>query len=217
MDLHSATRHRTNYPNVRGNLSNQRVLGLARAFGSEVIVDGEGPSGSLRREATAAGCPTIVFEAGESLKMQPDVLEAGVLGVTNVLRSLGIVEGSPVRPDYQVRAKNTRWVRAEVGGLLRCHVSPGEAVEAGQPLATNFSVYGDEQNTLIAPLNSIVLGMTTQPAVKPGQPVFHLAMTGRSARRIHAFQKDQSPSSLSHRLRVQLGSGIAVVRRKELA
>ena len=211
VDLHTAAGQRTNYPNVRADLSDERVLALARAFGSEVIVDSAGPAGSLRREATAVGCPTIVLEAGEPLKMQPGVLEAGVLGVTNVLHWLGIVEGSPSKPDYQIEVRNRRWVRAEVGGLLHYHVAPGEAVEAGQPLATNFSIYGDQQNTLFAPKDGIVIGVTTRPAVKPGEPVFHLAMTGPDAPRIHAVQKNQPPSSLSRRLRDQLGNDIAVV------
>ena len=211
VDLHTAAGQRTNYPNIRADLSDERVLALARAFGSEIIVDSKGPTGSLRREATAAGCPTVVLEAGEPLKMQPGVLEAGVLGVTNVLHWLGIVEGSPSKPDYQIEVRKRHWVRAEVGGLLHYHVAPGEAVEAGQPLATNFSIYGDAQNILFAPEDGIVIGVTTRPAVKPGEPVFHLAMTGRDAPGIHALQKNQPPSSLSRRLRDQLGNDIAVV------
>ena len=211
LDIHTAAAQRTNYPNIRADLSDQSVLALARAFGSEVVVDSEGPPGSLRRAATAAGCPTIVLEAGEPLKMQPIVLEAGILGVTNVLRWLGVVEGSPSKPEFQVYVRDRRWIRADVGGLLHYHVAPGEAVEAGQPLATNLSVYGDQQNAMTAPEDGIVIGVTTRPAVKPGEPVFHLAMTGRAAHRIHALQKDQRSSSLSHRLRVQLGNDIAVV------
>ncbi len=210
LDLHTAASQRTNYPNVRASLSDERVLALAEAFGGEVIVDSEGPSGSLRGAATAAGCPTIVLEAGEPLKMQPIVLEAGILGVTNALRWLGILKGIPSKPQYQIRVRKRHWVRADVGGLLHYHVAPGEAVEAGQPLATNFSVYGDEQNTMTAPEDSIVIGVTTRPVVKPGEPVFHLAMTGRAASLIHALQKEQPPSSLPHRLRAELGSDIAV-------
>ena len=211
VDLHTAASQRTNYPNIRGDLSDRNVLPLAQAFGGEVIVDCQGPSGSLRHEASAAGCPTIVLEAGEPLKIQPGVLEAGVLGVTNVLRWLGIVEGAPLRPDYGIVVRERTWVRADVGGLLHYHVAPGEAVEAGQTLATNFSVYGDEQNTLTAPKDGVIIGMTTRPAVKPGEPVFHLAMTGPATRGILARQQSQPPSSLPRRLRSQLGNDIAVV------
>lgn len=211
MDLHTAALQRTNYPNVRGDLSDRHVLGMAQAFGSEVLVNGPGPKGSLRREATAAGCPTIVLEAGEPLKMQLGVRKAGVQGVTNVLQWLGMVEGRPKKPPYRIRADKTKWVRAKRGGLLQYHVAPGQAVEAGEAIATNFSVYGDRQNTLTAPEDSFVLGATTKPVVKPGEPVFHLAMPGADVMStIHAKQQNQKPTSLSHQLRRQLGSDIGV-------
>jgi len=49
LDFHSAAVRRTNYPNVRADLRNPGVRMLARAFGCELIVDGKGPEGSLRR------------------------------------------------------------------------------------------------------------------------------------------------------------------------
>jgi predicted deacylase len=210
IDLHAAGGHRTNYPNVRGDLSNPGVREMAQAFGSELIVNSKGPVGSLRREATKAGCPTIVFEAGEPLKIQPGVMEAGVRGVINVLRSLKMLAGERVSPDYQCRIERSTWVRAEKGGLLRFHVAPGEAVEEGQPIATNSSVYGDERNVLRAPVDAIVMGMTTLPTVKPGEPVCHLAAVRRSLSKVREAQLKQSRNSLGRRLRSQLATNIAV-------
>ena len=215
LDLHTAAATRTNYPNVRGDLSDPRVERLARTFGCELIVNSEGPEGSLRREATNAGCPTIVLEAGEPLKIQPGVLETGVRGVVNVLRSLGMMDGDPVEPDYRCRVERSTWVRAEVGGLLRFHVAPGEAVRSGQPIATNSSVYGAEQNVLTASVNGLVLGLTTLPMVKPGEPVCHLAVLGRSLKRVKAAQRAQSRQSLGRRLREQLATNISVSERDE--
>ena len=215
LDLHTAASQRTNYPNVRGDLSDERVHELARAFGCELMVSKEGPEGSLRREATKAGCPTIVLEAGEPLKIQPGVLEVGIQGVVNVLRWLEMLEGEPLEPDYQVRIDGSTWVRAEVGGLLRFHVAPGQAVKVHQPIATNYSVHGDEQNVLAAPVNGVVLGMTTLPTVKPGEPVCHLAKVGRFLRRIRLVQQAQRRTSLPHRLREQLATNITVSDREE--
>src|SRR5690606_3108892 len=101
--LHTASVRRTKFPNVRGALSNPEVLLLAQAFGCEVIVNGKGPKGCFRAAACAAGCPTMILEAGEVWKAEPAVIEYTVRGVKNVLISLGMLSGKPSKPSYQCR------------------------------------------------------------------------------------------------------------------
>lgn len=215
IDLHTAASGRTNYPNVRGDLRDASVRRLARAFGCELIVDGRGPEGTLRREAVRAGCPTILLEAGEPSKMEPTVQEIGVRGILNVLSELGMISRAPERPAYQVMVKRSTWVRAEVAGILRFHVSPGEIVEAGEPLATNVSVFGTAQNTVSAPEDGIVLGMTTLPAVKPGEPICHLAIPTRSVRRLRGAREKAGEQSVHHRMREDLASSVTVSDRDD--
>ena len=179
IDFHTAAVRHTNFPNIRADLARPAVRRLAEAFGCEMIVSSQGPKGSLRRSACEQGCPTVVLEAGEVWKVEPGVLEVGTRGVRNVLADLGMVAGKPEKPLYQVTVRKTMWVRAELGGLLRFHVSPGDLIERGAPIATNISVFGDARSVLTAPVDGIVLGMLTLPAVKPGEPVCHLALPDR--------------------------------------
>ena len=65
IDFHTAAAQRTNYPNIRVDLSDPKAQRIAKAFGCSLIVHNEGPDGSFRREACKSGCPTIVVEAGE--------------------------------------------------------------------------------------------------------------------------------------------------------
>lgn len=184
IDLHSAAEYRTNYPNIRGDLAVPGVRRLARAFGCELIVSGKGPEGSLRRIACDAGVPTIILEAGEVAKIEPSVLQIGLRGIHNVLVDLEMIRGARSSPIYQTEVHRTTWVRAELGGLLRFHVVPGDLVEGGQAIASCESVFGEAQSVLIAPINGIVLGMVTHPAVNPGEPVCHLAQPRKSLSRI---------------------------------
>jgi hypothetical protein len=215
IDLHSAAAPRTNFPNVRGDLRNREVRRMATAFGCELMVNGPGPEKSLRREATKAGCPTIAVEAGEPGKIEPGVLEIGVRGVENVLKELGMLPGEPIRPAYQVRVEKATWVRAEVGGILRFHIAPGEPVEAGQPIATNVSVFGQEQNVLRSPVAGIVLGMTTLPTVKPGEPVCHIAIPNRTLRAIRKTTGKAPRDRLHQRVRADLATSISVSEHEE--
>ena len=216
VDLHSAAVRRTNFPNVRADMGVRRVAEVARALGCGLIVDGKGPKGSLRRAATDDGCPTVVLEAGESLKVEPAIMEFSVRAIRNLLISLEMADGSPSVPAYQVVTRNTRWIRAEVGGFLSFHVAPGDVVEKGSPLATNTSLTGAEQNTLRAPRSGVVLGMTTLPAVAPGDAVCHLAVAKRDELRTLASKIRKLPStSLESRLRSELASSIAVMPTSE--
>jgi len=214
IDLHTAAAPRTNFPNIRGDLSDANVRRLAKAFGTELMVNGKGPEKSLRRTATQSGCPTIALEAGEPRKIEPAIMEIGLRGVRNVLRDLGMMQGRVVAPPWQMRVNKAVWVRATMGGILRFHVSPGEPVDAGQPIATNVSVFAEEQNVLQSPVDGIVLGMTTLPTVKPGEPVCHIAVPNKPVKTVRRALARAAGTSLQQRLRTDLATNISVSERE---
>ena len=174
IDLHTAAVRRTNYPTIRADLSSPEVKKLAEAFGSEVMMDGKGPRGSFRREACLANCPTITMEGGEVWKVEPSIVESSIRGIKNVLRNFEMLSGDADNPEYQIVVEYSKWVRADRGGFLHFHVKPGDVVEKDAPLATNSTLLGRERSVLRAPFNSVIIGMTTLPAVSPGEAVCHL-------------------------------------------
>jgi predicted deacylase len=206
IDIHTAAVRRTNFPNVRADLSNAGCAQLARAFGCELILDGTGPAGSLRREATESGCPAFVLEAGEVFKIEAPIQDLTVRGVRNVLVELGMAGGRLIHPPHTYVATGTRWVRAENGGFVRFHVAPGDRVVAGQPLATNTSLLGRSQETLTAPEAGLVIGMTTMPAVAPGDPVVHVAL-------LDGGDAGSAPAAdtLEQQIREHLASNLTVI------
>lgn len=211
IDLHTAAVRRTNYPNVRADLSKAEIETLALAFGAEILIDGKGPSGSFRREACKAGCPTIIIEAGEVWKVEPEIVEASTRGVKNVLRTLGMIDGEPIRPAFQLSIKKTKWVRADRGGFLRFHIQPGDLVEKGQPLATNTTLLGQTQNTLTAPFDAVVIGMTSLPAISPGEPLCNLGKLPRGSDPAQLRRLRSEADGLEQRLTDSLASNVTVV------
>ncbi len=181
IDLHTAAVRRTNFPNVRGDMTHADIRRLAYAFGCEFIVPGQGPQGSLRRESCAAGCPTIIMEGGEVWKVEPAIMDCAVRGIRNVLRELGMCDGPLERPPWQIEVEQTRWIRADHGGFLQFHVTPGQLVRKGQPLATSASLLGRDRAVAIAPFDGVALGVTTLPAVSPGEPIYQLGRLPASA------------------------------------
>lgn len=174
IDLHTAASGRTNFPNIRADTHNPQTRRLAESFGCGIVVHGQGPSGSLRRVATDAGIPTVTFEGGEVGKIESDVIACILSGLHNVLADLNMIDGRSQRAEPQMFIHRSKWMRAERGGFLQFHVAAGDKVDQGDLLATNTSLLGHERNQLVAPFTGIVLGMTTLPAVSPGEAVCHL-------------------------------------------
>lgn len=148
--------------------------------------------------ATANGCPTILYEAGETLKFEPGPIKLGIRGVLNILKELGMLKGKPISPAYQTEIKKTTWLRPNQGGLLKFYVKPGDLVKKGQKIAIIHKLFSKEAEIIRSATEGIVLGMTTLPAVKPGEPICHLA---RPDRPISEIQKrmDKSSSTTLHR------------------
>lgn len=211
IDLHTASVRRTNYPNVRCDMTNPKVRRIAEAFGSEIIVNNKGPQGALRREACDAGCPTIILEGGEVWKVEPGIVESATRGVRNVLRELDMIDGDIESPDYQVVVEQTKWIRADRGGFLQFHVKPGQVVAKGQELATNNTLLGRERAVLESPFDAVVVGMTTLPAVSPGEPVCHLGKLPKGIEPSQLRRLRREEDGLEGRIVTDLASNIHAV------
>lgn len=213
IDLHTASVRRTNYPNVRGDLKDARLRAIAEAFGCEILMDGAGPKGAFRREATKAGCPTIVMEGGEVWKVEPSIVESATRGIRNVLRYLEMLDGKQDSPDYQVVIKQSKWIRAERGGFLQFHVKPGDIIEKDQPIATNTTLLGHERRILHSPFDAVVIGMSTLPATSPGEPVCNLGKLPKGTKPSDLKQLRHEEHGLEERLTEDLASNVLVVER----
>lgn len=215
IDLHTASKRRTNYPNARGDLADPMVRRLAESFGCEILMNGRGPRGALRREATKSGCPTIVVEGGEVSKVEPGIVEAFVRGIKNVLCNLEMLEGPEESPDYQIVIEKSKWVRAERGGFLQFHIKPGDIVEKGQPIATNTTLLGREGHLICAPFNAVVIGMTTLPATSPGEPICNLGKLSKSTGPKEFRRLRHEDEGLEERVLEELASNVMITEPSE--
>jgi len=215
IDLHTASIRRTNYPTVRSDMTHPKVRRLAESFGSEIIINGKGPKKSFRREACSAGCATIAMEGGEVWKVEPGIVKTAVRGVKNVLCELKMLNTDIASPPYQIIIEKSKWIRAERGGFLDFHIKPGDIVEKGQPITTNTTILGEEQSTLHAPFNGVVIGMTSLPSISPGEPICNLGRlpTKYSPARLRKLRSEEDGLELE--VLEELGSSVLVVEPSE--
>jgi len=178
LDFHTSTRGRTNMLHVRADMAQESVSRLANAFASKVVIDKPGPSGSLRREATAVGTPTVAVEMGEAHRFQRSLIDEALRGVESVLAEFGLRETSTVRwPGWRrVISGNEEktWIRADAGGLVDVHAGCGDLVYEGDRLATITDPFKTRATTVEVPFTGVLVGVVENPLVYPGNPLCHL-------------------------------------------
>jgi hypothetical protein len=175
LDLHTASNHRINIPQIRADTNNAATLRLARAFGAPFIIHARHRDGSLRQAATELGATVLVYEAGQAHRFDDDAIETGVMGVMRTLRSLKMIDDRlpRVRPARVMR--RTRWVRARRGGLANITVGLGDEVEKGQVLATISDAFSTRPTATTAPAGGFVVARTLRPLVNSGDALVHIA------------------------------------------
>ncbi|MDH3673613.1 MAG: succinylglutamate desuccinylase/aspartoacylase family protein [Gammaproteobacteria bacterium] len=176
VDLHTGAINRSNLPQIRANLDDEKTLELARVFGVPVVVNSDSLDGSLRACAVDRGIPMLIYEAGEALRFDEISIRGGVRGVLNVMHSIGMlpsIKGN--KRGNPVEARSTRWVRAPSSGIVTAEVNLGTSVAKGDCLATIRSPLSELQDRLHAPFDGIVIGRNNLPLAHEGEALFNLA------------------------------------------
>jgi hypothetical protein len=176
VDVHTGSFHRTNLPQLRGDLTNLDVLEMSRRFGSTVILHNRGGTGTLRRAATEAGIPSVTLEAGEPLRIQDKEVRQAVRAVQNALAALGIHRRQPLWRDPAPVYYKSRWVRVDGGGVLLADVRLGALVDPGDRLGTVTDPTTNEVREVVSPYGGRVLGMALNQVVLPGYAAFHIGI-----------------------------------------
>ena len=195
LDFHTSTRGRTNMLHVRADMADLRVNRLAHAFGSKVIIDSEGAEGTLRREASDVGAPTITIEMGEAHRFQRGLIDDALDGVRSVFAEYGMTEKDNVRwPGWRTVITDTSqktWIRADAGGIVDMHFDRGAFVHEGDRICTITNPFKDENVHVESPFTGVLVGVLENPVVYPGNPLCHLIELDESTRKV--VEAIQSP------------------------
>jgi len=187
LDFHTSTRGRTNMLHVRADMGDPDVARLARAFGSNVIISSEGPSGTLRRETSEYGVPTITIEMGEAHRFQRQFIDRGLEGVASVLAEYGVHRTDAVRwPGWRTvidDEKEKTWLRADAGGLVEMHHDRGSLVYEGDTVCTITNPFKTDSERVEAPFTGLLVGVLENPVVYPGNPLCHMVELAADTRR----------------------------------
>lgn len=177
IDLHTGAIHRSNLPQIRANLDDQETLEMAEAFGLPVLLNADIRDGSLRQAAADQGVKVLLYEAGQALRYDEFSIRAGVKGIINVMRHIGMLNKrtSKGRAVKRFVARQSGWVRANESGFVALKAQLGDHVEEGAVLAIIADPYGEELDQVVSPAEGVVIGRQNIPLTQAGEALYHIA------------------------------------------
>ena len=147
----------------------ERVSQMADAYGARWAVKGMPTSerpGSLFAVAALNGVASMIAESGgRGLLIEEDVARH-VTGVTNILRTIGVLTGRPERVEPPTVVKSFEWLRAPVEGIFHSHVRVDQMVKPRDLLGDMTDLVGEPLAAMTAPIGGVVLFIVTSPAIK---------------------------------------------------
>ncbi|MFN8580985.1 MAG: succinylglutamate desuccinylase/aspartoacylase family protein [Gemmatimonadaceae bacterium] len=115
-----------------------------------------------------AGVPSFLLEIGGGQPIRDADVELQAGAVRSFLRGVGALPGAAtVLTEYHV-VQGYRVVTNARGGFFDPTVKPGARVASGDPVGTISNVFGEVVETMRAPADAIVIGVSTYPAWATG-------------------------------------------------
>jgi predicted deacylase len=173
IDFHTGGRMLSNYPQIRVDYSDKKAMELAKAFGTHYILNSKYIEKSFRKAAFKAEKRILVYEGGESMRLDDYAIEEGVQGTKRLLASLEMIDYTAT-PQETIFLKESNWVRARSSGIFNASVKLGDSIKKGQVLARISDPYGQIKEPIKSPTNGFVLGLNNLPVINVGDALVHI-------------------------------------------
>lgn len=177
LDFHTGGASRTNYPQMRYETGDALAEEIADAFAAPFTLNSRVIEGSFRETAKTLGKTVVVFEGGETLRIDPKTVDEGLKGIGRVLHHFKMLD-KKVKSKKTLFFSDSHWVRAEVSGLFRHKKESGNKVKEGQTIGYISSPTNDYSVKVKSPYNGYIIGHNNFPLIHKGDAIFHIGELG---------------------------------------
>ncbi|MBU2948187.1 succinylglutamate desuccinylase/aspartoacylase family protein [Zobellia uliginosa] len=177
IDLHTGGGQRHNFPQIRYTDNDIQSQQLAKVFNAPITFSSKLIKGSFRNAAHQLKIPTVVFEAGESMRFDDYSIIEGIKGILNVMRHFKMI--ACLEPKYSernntVHLENRKWLRAPTAGMFIPKILNGSKIEKGEVLGIVSGPYAKRSKVVKAPFDGLVFCINHQAVVNRGDALFHM-------------------------------------------
>ncbi|MFA0964807.1 succinylglutamate desuccinylase/aspartoacylase family protein [Roseivirga sp. BDSF3-8] len=176
VDFHTGGARISNYPQIRATLDDDKNKELGMAFGAPLLINSNLIDKSFRKAAYKAGKTILVYEGGESLRIDEFAVDKAIEGVLRLMHHLNMKEVGP-GPAETSLIKSSSWVRARISGIFHSKVGYGEKVKKNQLVAKINDPYGSSLHNVKSPMDGVVIGVNNMPVINAGNALLHIGST----------------------------------------
>jgi len=175
VDFHTGGAKISNSPQIRCVFEFSDNVSLAEKFSPPLIIDSSYREGTFRKEAAKKGKPILVYEGGESMRLDYNAINEGVNGCLRLMKNFGMTDlDVPNNPSVKIR-KDT-WIRANASGLFHMNATNGAYVEKNDLLGVICNPFGSVEYKILSTVDGYIVGINNQPVVNQGDALIHIGM-----------------------------------------
>lgn len=179
IDLHTGGGQRHNFPQIRYSGEDDKSKELAAIFNAPITFASKLIKGSFRNAAYKMNKPTIVFEAGESMRFDDYSIKEGIQGISNVLKHFGMTSTEKqdrTERKNTIQLNNRKWLRAPTAGMFIPKITNGSEIKKGQIMGIITDTFAKRTKYIKSPFDGYIFCVNHQAVVNQGDALFHVGM-----------------------------------------
>lgn len=174
VDFHTGGKSIHNVPQLRIDDTMKEAMPLALKFGARLIIKSSLIPRSLRKECNRRKIPMLVFEGGESLRLDQESIAEGRAGILNLMAAHNMIEGHEPVPFENKVIQDSHWIRASFAGVFESYRNPTDFVERGELIGQISTPYDKTVKNIKARKRGIIFGINHNPVVNQGDALYHI-------------------------------------------
>jgi len=174
VDFHTGGAQRTNYPQVRCVMKEKVNAELANAFHAPFTLDAPFRPHSLRLTASKKDKHIIVYEGGESIRLDQYAIEEGINGTLRLMKYLNMIDDAPKPREENRIIWSSSWARARTAGMFQTEIKCGDMIHKDQLVGTLTDPFGEFKEQIKSPATGYVIGLNNNPIVNAGDALLHI-------------------------------------------
>jgi len=168
-----------NFPQIRCDITEKNNLKLAKAFGAPLIVNSKLRDGSFREAAWNQGKTILVFESGESMRMDENSINEGIKGITSLMHQTGMKRNTDHDQRKSVLINKSSWIRAGYSGMFRSYKELGQEIKKNDVLASITDPFGESEYLIRSKSSGYILSIRSHPIVNKGDALINVGRRGK--------------------------------------